>query len=115
MDNYIIYPLSSEDMKRFHILLFQLIISYRLSLYWINNFKIEKFFNFLNSFLKLPDQHVLDDQILKKAVNESDKIMLKVLQEDQIRITLTFDKQTNIRNKQLLDIVILTSEGKPYI
>ena len=92
IDNYIICPLSSEDMKKFHILLLWLTLSCGLPLHWVNNPEAEELFNFLNLFLKLPDQHVLDDQILKEAVNESDKIILKVLQEDQIRITLTFDE-----------------------
>ena len=115
MDNYIVRPLSSEDMKKFHILLLRLTLSCGLPLHWVNNPEAEELFNFLNPFLKLPDQRVLGDQILKEAVNESDKAMLKALQEDQIGITLTFDGWTNIRNEQLLGIVILTSKGRPYI
>jgi len=115
MNNYIVRPLSSEDMKKFHILLLRLTLSCGLPLHWVNNPKAEELFNFLNSFLKLPDRHVLSDRILKEAVNESDKAILKALQEDQIEITLTFDEWTNVRNEQLLGIVILTSEGRPYV
>ena len=86
-----------------------------MSLHWVNNPEAEELFNFLNPFLKLPDRHVLSDRILKEAVNESDKAMLKALQEDQIGITLTFDGWTNVRNEQLLGIVILISKGRPYM
>ena len=41
--------------------------------------------------------------------------MQKALYEDPVGVTLTFDGWTNIKNEQLLGIVILTSEGRPYI
>ena len=82
MDNHIIRPLSFEDMKKFHILLLRLTLSCGLPLHWINKPKTEELFNFLNPFLKLPDRRTFSDRILKEAVNESDKAMLKVLQED---------------------------------
>ena len=37
------------------------------------------------------------------------------LKEDQIGVTLTFDGWTNVKNEQLLGIVIMTSEGRPYV
>ena len=41
--------------------------------------------------------------------------MQKALYEDPVGVTLTFDGWTNVKNEQLLEIVILTSEGRPYI
>ncbi len=41
--------------------------------------------------------------------------MQEALQEDQVGVTLTFDGWTNVKNEQLLGIVIITSEGRPFI
>jgi len=41
--------------------------------------------------------------------------MQKALYEDPVGVTLTFNGWTNVKNEQLLGIVILTSEGRPYI
>jgi hypothetical protein len=37
------------------------------------------------------------------------------LKENPIGVTLTFDGWTNVKNEQLLGVVIMTSEGRPYI
>jgi len=72
-------------------------------------------FEFLNSFLKLPNRRSLSKEILKDAVSEEDKAIEIALKEDQIGITLTFDRWTNVRNEQLLDVVIMISEGRSYV
>ncbi|CAG8537107.1 4752_t:CDS:1, partial [Ambispora gerdemannii] len=41
--------------------------------------------------------------------------MLTILKEDQIGVTLIFDGWINIRNEQLLETVIITSEGRSYV
>ena len=41
--------------------------------------------------------------------------MQMALKEDPVGVTLTFDGQTNIKNKQLLGVVVIISEGRPYI
>ena len=41
--------------------------------------------------------------------------MQKALYEDPVGVTLTFDGWTNVKNEQLLGIIILTSKRKPYI
>jgi hypothetical protein len=52
---------------------------------------------------------------LEAAVSEADKAMNEALHEDPISITLTFDGWTNVKNEQLLGVMIITSEGKPYV
>lgn len=69
----------------------------------------------MNPFLKLPDRRLLGGKILKKAVENADEIMDNALKEDQVGVTLTFDGWTNVKNKQLLGSVLITSEGRPYI
>ena len=41
--------------------------------------------------------------------------METALKEDPVGVTLTFDGWTNVKNEQLLETVILSSEGKPYV
>jgi len=72
-------------------------------------------FEFLNPFLKLSDCRSLNGEILKDAVSKGDKAMEIVLKEDQISITLTFDGWINVRNEQLLDVVIMISERRLYV
>ena len=69
----------------------------------------------MNPHLKLPDRRTLDGQILKTAVSQEDKAMWEALHEDPIGVTLTFDGWTNVKNEQLLGVMIITSEGKPYV
>ena len=72
-------------------------------------------FEFLNPLIKLPDRHTLGGKILNDAVSEEDKVMHIALKEDIIGVTLTFNGRTNVNNEQLLGVVIMTSEGRPYI
>ena len=72
-------------------------------------------FEFLNPLIKLPDRHTLGGKILNDTVSEGDKVMHIALKEDIIGVTLTFDGWTNVNNKQLLGVVIMTSEGRPYV
>ncbi len=65
--------------------------------------------------MKLPDHHLLGGKILKKAVDDADKIMEITLIEDPIGITLTFDGWINVKNEQLLGAVLITLEGRPYV
>ena len=82
---------------------------------WINNPEAKELFEFLNPFLKLPDHRNLGGQILTNAVSERDRAMEVALREDPIGVTLTFDGWTNVKNEQLLGVVIMTSEGRPYV
>ena len=82
---------------------------------WINNPEAKELFEFLNPFLKLPDRRNLGGQILTNAVSERDRAMEVALREDPIGVTLTFDGWTNVKNEQLLGVVIMTSEGRPYV
>ena len=41
--------------------------------------------------------------------------MHEALREDPTGVTLTFDGWTNVKNEQLLGVMIITSEGKPYV
>ncbi|RHZ82237.1 hypothetical protein Glove_110g32 [Diversispora epigaea] len=115
MDNYIVRPLSVADMKKFHTLLLQLSLSCGWAFNWINKPETEELFTFLNPFLKLPDRRLLGGRILNEAVNDSNSWMIKNLQEDQIGVTVTFDGWTNVRNEHIMGIVIITSEGHPYV
>ena len=65
--------------------------------------------------MKLPDYRLLGEKILKKAVDNANKVIETALIEDPIDITLTFNRWTNIKNKQLLEAVLITSERRPYI
>ncbi len=47
--------------------------------------------------MKLPDRCLLEGKILKKAIDDADKVMEITLIEDPIGITLTFDGWTNIK------------------
>ncbi|CAB5361935.1 unnamed protein product [Rhizophagus irregularis] len=115
LDNFIVRSLSNEDIKKFHILLIRLTVSCDWALHWVNNPEAKELFEFLNPFLKLPDRHTLGGEILQDAVSEEDKAMQIVLKEDPISITLTFDGWTNVKNEQLLGVVVMTSEGRPYV
>ncbi|RIA93577.1 hypothetical protein C1645_819202 [Glomus cerebriforme] len=64
MDNYIIQSLFKEDLKKFQMLLLRLSVSYGWALFWTNKPEAKELFEFLNSFLKLPDRHVLGKTIL---------------------------------------------------
>ena len=73
------------------MLLLRLIVSCGWALSWVNNSKAKELFNFLNPFLKLPDRHTLDGQILKQVMAETDKITDIALKEDLVGVTLMFD------------------------
>ena len=85
------------------------------ALHWVNKPEAKELFEFLNPYLKLPDRRVLGGQILETAVSETDKAMQEALREDSVGVTLTFDGWTNVKNEQLLGVMIITSEGKPYV
>ena len=115
LDNYIVCPLSKENLQKFYMLLLRLTVSCGWALLWINNSKAKELFNFLNPFLKLPDHHILGGQILKQVVAETDKITDIALKEDPVGVILTFDGWTNIKNEQLLGSVLIISKGRPYV
>ncbi|PKB92255.1 hypothetical protein RhiirA5_387829, partial [Rhizophagus irregularis] len=115
MDNYIVRSLSKEDLKKFNMLLLRLTVSCGWALSWVNNPEAKELFDFLNPFLKLPDRRVLGGDILKQVVADADKAMETALKENPVGVTLTFDGWTNVKNEQLLETVILSSEGKPYV
>ncbi|RHZ77325.1 hypothetical protein Glove_181g8 [Diversispora epigaea] len=115
IDNYIIRSLSSSDMKKFHTLLLRLSLSCGWVLHWVNKPEAEELFQFLNPHLKLPDRRLLGGRILSDAVEDSNNTMIKVLQEDPVEVTLIFNGWTNVRNEHLLDVVIITSEGRPFV
>lgn len=96
-------------------MLIRLTVACGWALQWVNKPEARELFEFLNPFLKLPDRRSLGGEILKDAVAEGDKAMEIALKEDQIGVTLTFDGWTNVRNEQLLGVVIMTSEGRPYV
>lgn len=115
LDNYIVRPLSKEDKKRFYTLLIQLTVSCGWALNWVNNPEARELFEFLNPFLILPDRKTLGGDILNNAVSEVNETMEVALKEDPIGVTLTFDGWTNVKNEKLLGVVIMTSEGRPYV
>jgi len=84
-------------------------------LHWVNNPEARELFEFLNPFLKLSDRKTLSGEILTNAVSEGDNTMEIALKEDPVGITLTFDGWTNVKSEQLLGVVIMTSEGRPYV
>lgn len=115
LDNFIVRSLSNEDKKKFHILLIQLTVSCGWALHWVNKPEAKELFEFLNPFLKLPDRQTLGGEILKDAVSEKEEAMEIALKEDPVGVTLTFDGWTNVKNEQLLGVVIMTSEGRPFV
>ena len=115
LDNFIVRSLSNEDKKKFHILLVRLTVSCGWALHWVNKPEAKELFEFLNPFLKLPDRQTLGGDILNDAVSEGEKAMQIALKEDPVGVTLTFDGWTNVKNEQLLGVVIMTSEGRPYV
>jgi hypothetical protein len=84
-------------------------------LHWVNNPEARELFEFLNPFLKLPDRKTLGGEILANAISEGNDAMEIALKEDPVGITLTFDGWTNVKTEQLLGVVIMTSEGRPYV
>ena len=84
-------------------------------MHWVNKPEARELFEFLNPYLKLPDRHLLGGEILNDAVSEGEEAMQVALKEDQTGVTLTFDGWTNVKNEQLLGVVIMTSEGRPYV
>jgi len=115
LDNYIVRPLSQQDKEKFKVLLLRLTVSCGWALHWVNKPEAKELFEFLNPHLKLPDRRALGGQILEAAVSEADKAMHEALREDPTGVTLTFDGWTNVKNEQLLGVMIITSEGKPYV
>ena len=115
LDNYIVRSLSKEDKKRFYTLLIRLTVSYKWILHQVNNLKAKELFEFLNPFLKLLDYKTFSKEILQNAIFEKDNAMKIVLKKDLIGVTLTFDGWTNIKNEYLLKVIIMISEGRPYI
>jgi hypothetical protein len=115
LDNFIVRSLSSQDKEKFYILLLRLTVSCGWALQWVNKPEARELFEFLNPFLKLPDRRNLGGKILNDAVAEGNNAMEIALKEDPIGVTLTFDGWTNVKNEQLLGVVIMTSEGRPYI
>jgi hypothetical protein len=115
LDNFIVRSLSNEDKKKFHILLSQLTVACGWALHWGNKPEAKELFEFLNPFLKLPDRQTLGGEILKDAVSEKEEAMEIALKEDPVGVTLTFDGWTNVKNEQLLGVVIMTSEGRPFV
>ena len=105
----------NENKKKFHILLVRLTVSCGWALHWVNKPEAKELFEFLNPFLKLPDRQTLGGDILNDAVSEGEKAMQIALKEDPVGVTLTFDGWTNVKNEQLLGVVIMTSEGRPYV
>jgi len=97
------------------MLLLRLSVSCGWALSWVNKPEAKDLFNFLNPFLKLSDRHVLGGDILKEVVTEVDNAMEIALKEDPVGVTLTFDGWTNVNNEQLLGIVLLILEGRPYV
>ncbi|EXX66990.1 hypothetical protein RirG_118510 [Rhizophagus irregularis DAOM 197198w] len=61
----------------------------------VNNPETKELFEVLNPFLKLPDQIAL--------------------REDPVGITLIFDGWTVNNYEQLLGVVLMTSEGRPFV
>ncbi|RIB01703.1 hypothetical protein C2G38_2229979 [Gigaspora rosea] len=47
------------------------------------------------------------DQIKKAAVSEKENTMYDELHQDEFGITLTFDGWTNVKNKQLLGVMVI--------
>ena len=84
-------------------------------MHWVNKSEARELFEFLNPYLKLSDHHLLGGEILNDAVSEGEEAMQVALKEDQTGVTLTFDRWTNVKNEQLLGVVIMTSEGRPYV
>ncbi|RIA96364.1 hypothetical protein C1645_815553 [Glomus cerebriforme] len=69
------------------------------TLQWVNKSEAKELFEFLNSFLKLPDRRSLDRENLKDTIFERNKTIEIALKEDQISVTFTFDGWTNVRNE----------------
>ena len=115
LDNFIVRSLSNEDKKKFQILLIRLTVSCGWALHWVNKPEAKELFEFLNPFLKLPDRKTLGGEILKDAVSVEEEAMKIALKEDPVGVTLTFDGWTNVKNEQLLGVVIMTSEGRPFV
>lgn len=84
-------------------------------MHWVNKPEARELFEFLNPHLKLSDRHLLGGEILNDAVSEGEEAMQVALKEDQTGVTLTFDGWTNVKNEQLLGVVIMTSEGRLYV
>ncbi|CAB4446996.1 unnamed protein product [Rhizophagus irregularis] len=85
------------------------------ALHWVNNPKAKELFEFLSPFLKLPNRKTLGETILNDTISEADDAMEIALREDPVGITLTFDGWTNVKSEQLLGVILMTSEGRPFV
>ncbi|GBC42490.2 uncharacterized protein OCT59_018644 [Rhizophagus irregularis] len=47
-------------------------------------------------------------------VEELDKTILEKLKLDQIEVTMSFDSWTNVREQELMETVLVTSDGQPF-
>ncbi|CAG8792190.1 401_t:CDS:2, partial [Cetraspora pellucida] len=75
----------------------------------------EKVFNLSNDEQSTSGLWTLSRPTLEVAVSEYDREMFEALQKDSIGVTLMFDGWTNVNNKQLMGIMLVTLVGKPYI
>ncbi|CAG8849633.1 10870_t:CDS:1, partial [Racocetra persica] len=80
-----------------------------------NKPKAKEPFEFLNPHLKLSERQTLNRKVLDATIAEENEAMYDALCKNKIDIILTFDRWTNVNNKQLLEVMIITSEGKPYV
>jgi len=95
--------------------LLQVNISCGFPLSWVNNQEVIELFKFLNSQIKLPDRKTLSTEILSDVAKDFDTIMLEKLVLDRIGITLSFDGWTNVREQELMESILMSSEGQPYV
>ena len=57
----------------------------------------------------------MSDNILLKSTKLLTKFIMKVAQNNKIRVTMTFDGWTNVKQENLFDVVFITLMGEILI
>jgi len=102
-------------MSLFEILLLRLIVSNGLPFTFVENEETIAIFQFIAPGIKLPKRKAISGRVLKKSSEALQENIIKVAKDDQDGVTATFDGWTNVKTEQLLGVVIMTSEGRPYV
>jgi len=112
MTNYVLRPLSTQDVPHFHNLFFNMVISNGLPFTFAENPETRELFKFCVPAVKLPATKTLSGSILKNASKDLVKKNIAIAQKDLDGVTAAFDGWTNVRSEHLFGIVFITSEGK---
>jgi hypothetical protein len=90
-------------------------ISNGLPFSFVENEETQAVFSFIAPGLKLSNCKKLGGKLLLKISENFQENILKIAQSDENGLTATFDGWTNVKQKNIWDVVLITSKGQPLI